>query len=168
MTVVSTLARVVGILLLRWNIITKEQVEEDWLTRPCCCSSLRDVNAGTQSGQEPKTGADAKAMGRCCLLDCFPWLIQPPFLQNPEASLQGWHRLPWAAPPPPPLINNWENALQLDLMMTFSQLRLHPLSGLLLGASWHIKLASISRIYIGLRSSLKGTACPVSRTFYCM
>jgi hypothetical protein len=50
-----------------------------------------------------------------------------------------------ALPPtsPPPLITNWENALQLDLMEAFSQLKLLSLWSLQPVSSWHTKPASI-------------------------
>jgi hypothetical protein len=48
------------------------------LTFPHCCSSLKEVRTGTQTGQE--AGADAEAMEGCSLLACFPWLAQPALL----------------------------------------------------------------------------------------
>jgi hypothetical protein len=48
------------------------------LTVPCCCSSPKEVRAGTQAGQE--VGADAEAMEGCSLMACFPWLAQLAFL----------------------------------------------------------------------------------------
>jgi hypothetical protein len=40
-----------------------------------CCSSLKEVRTGTQTGQE--AGADAEAIEGCSLLAYFPWLVQP-------------------------------------------------------------------------------------------
>jgi len=48
------------------------------LTLPHCCSSPKEVRAGTQAGQE--AGADAEAVEGCYLLACFPWLAQFAFL----------------------------------------------------------------------------------------
>ena len=73
---------------------------------PHCCSSPKDFRTGTQASQE--TGGDAEAMERCYLLACSAF-----FLIEPKAISPGM------VPPtrgPPPLITNWENALQLDLM----------------------------------------------------
>jgi len=64
-----------------------------------------------------KGGADAEAMKGCCLLDCFPWFVQH---RNSSPEMV----LPIIGPSF--LITNWENALQMDLMESFPQLR--PLS----------------------------------------
>jgi hypothetical protein len=48
------------------------------LTLPHCCSSLKEVRTGTQTGQ--KAGADAEAKEGCFLLTCLPWLAQPALL----------------------------------------------------------------------------------------
>ena len=47
-------------------------------TLPCCFSSIKEVWAGTEAGQE--AGADTEAMEGCYLLACFPWLAQLAFL----------------------------------------------------------------------------------------
>jgi hypothetical protein len=39
------------------------------LTLPCCCSSLKEVRTGTQTGQ--RAAADAEAMEGCSLLASF-------------------------------------------------------------------------------------------------
>jgi hypothetical protein len=78
------------------------------LTLPHCCSSPKEVRTGTQTGQ--KAGADAEAMEG---LACF--LIEPK-TTSPEMVPP--------TRPPPPLITNWENALQLDIMEVFPQLKL--------------------------------------------
>ena len=52
------------------------------------------VHHQRKSGQELtqsrglEAGADAEAMEVCCLLDCFPWLAQLAFLQNPGLPAQ--------------------------------------------------------------------------------
>jgi hypothetical protein len=61
--------------------MTKKQLKKKGfiqLTLPHCCSSPREVRAGTQAGQE--AGADAEAVEECSLLACFPWLAQPALL----------------------------------------------------------------------------------------
>jgi hypothetical protein len=89
------------------------------LLLPHCCSSPKEVRTGTQAGQEAE--ADAEAMKGCSLLACFPLACSACFLIEPKTtSLE-------MAPPtrgPPTLITNWENALQLDLMEAFPQLKL--------------------------------------------
>jgi hypothetical protein len=105
--------------------MTKKQVGEReefiQLTLPHCCSSPKKVRTGTQTGQE--AGADAEAMEGCYLLACFPWLAQLALIIEPETISLGMAppTMGWA---PPPLITNWGNALQLDLMEAFSQGRL--------------------------------------------
>jgi hypothetical protein len=78
----------------------------------------KEVRTGTQAGQEAE--ADAEAMEGYSLLACFPWLAQPAFFWNKTTN-------PGMAQPttgPLPLITNRENALQLDLMEAFPQLKL--------------------------------------------
>jgi hypothetical protein len=61
--------------------MTKKQLGRKWfiqLTFLHCCSSLKEVGAGTQAGQ--KAGADAEAMEGCSLLAYLPWLAQPALL----------------------------------------------------------------------------------------
>ena len=104
------------------NIMTKKQVGRKGfiqLTVPYCCSSPKEVRTGTQAGQ--KAGADTEAMEGCYLLAYFPWLAQPAFLKSLRLQSQGWYHPQGALPP---LITNWENALQLDLMEAFPQLKL--------------------------------------------
>jgi hypothetical protein len=97
------------------------------LTLPHCCSSPKEVRTGTQAGQE--AGADAEAMEGCYLLACLLWLAQPAFLQNPRLPAQRWSH------PQGALITNWENALQLDLMEEFPQLKLLSL--------WYLQLCQV-------------------------
>jgi hypothetical protein len=88
------------------------------LTLPYCCSSPKEVRTGTQAGQE--AGADAEAMEGYSLLACFPWLAQPALLYTKTTSSE-------MVPPIRDLsllITNGENALQLDLMEVFPQLKL--------------------------------------------
>ena len=90
-----------------------------WLILPYCCSSPKEVRTGTQAGQE--AGAVAEAMEGCSLLACFPWLAQACSLIELKTTS------PEMVPPTrglSPLITNWENALQLDLMEAFPQLKL--------------------------------------------
>jgi hypothetical protein len=49
------------------------------------------------------------------------WLASPGLLSLLSYRTQEWYHPQWA---PPPLITNWENALQLDLMEAFPQGRL--------------------------------------------
>jgi hypothetical protein len=42
-------------------------------------------------GRNLETGADAEAMEGCCLLACFPQLVQPAFLENPGPQAQVTH-----------------------------------------------------------------------------
>jgi hypothetical protein len=84
------------------------------LTLPCCCSSPKEVRTGTQAGQG--AGADAEAMEGCSFLACLACSLIEPKTTSPEM-----------VPPTrglAPLITNWENALQLDLMEAFPQLKL--------------------------------------------
>ena len=83
------------------------------------------VRTGLEQGWNPESGADAEAMEACYLRAGSPWFVQSALLQNPGPPAQGGtthHKLG-----PPLLITNQENALQLDLMETFPQLRLLPL-----------------------------------------
>jgi hypothetical protein len=62
------------------------------------------------------------------------------------------------------LITNWENALQLDLLEAFPQLRLLPLWWLQLVSSWHTKPASTHAVgkkeeYTSACLSLKCQCC---------
>jgi hypothetical protein len=89
-----------------------------WLTLPYCCSSPKEVRTGTQAGQ--KEGADAEAMEGCSLLACFPGLLSLLSYRTKTTS-------PEMVPPTrglSPLITNGENALQLELMEAFPQLKL--------------------------------------------
>jgi hypothetical protein len=55
------------------NIISKKQVGEKRVYLAYTSILLiitKEVRTGTQAGQ--KAGADAEAMDRCSLLDCFP------------------------------------------------------------------------------------------------
>jgi hypothetical protein len=81
------------------------------LTLPHCCSSPKEVWSGTPAGQ--KAGADAETMEGYYLLACF--------LIELKATSPGMAPPQWALPP---LITNWENTLQLDLMEAFPQERL--------------------------------------------
>jgi hypothetical protein len=85
-----------------------------------CCSSPKEVMTGTQAGQE--AGADAEAMEGCSLLACLlPLACSACSLIEPKTTS------PEMVSPtrgPSPLITNWENALQLDLMKALPQLQL--------------------------------------------
>ena len=88
------------------------------LTLPYRCSSPKEVRTGTQASQ--KAGADAEAMEGCSLLACFPGLLSLLSYRIKTTS-------PEMVPPTrglSPLITNWENALQLDLVEAFPQLKL--------------------------------------------
>jgi hypothetical protein len=65
---------------------------------PHCYHHQRKSGQKLTQGRNLEAGADAEAMKVCCLLDCFPWLAQPAFLQNPEPPAQGWHHPQWAGP----------------------------------------------------------------------
>jgi hypothetical protein len=103
------------------NIMTKKQVGEERVYSTYTSMLLlitKEVRTGTQAGQG--AGADAEAMEGCSLLACFPCL--PSLLSYRTKTTS-----PEMVPPtrgPSPLITNWENALQLDLMEAFPQLKL--------------------------------------------
>ena len=101
------------------------------LTLPYCCSSSR------------KSGLDFKQVRKQELMqrqwrDVAYWLASPGLV-----SLLSYRRKtssPEMAPPtrgPPPLITNWENALQLDLLEAFPLLKLLSLWELQPVSSWH-------------------------------
>ena len=60
-----------GIVLVKVAFAVMKQQYQRHLGRKACvqltllyhCSSLRDVRTGTQTGQKPRGGADAEAMG---------------------------------------------------------------------------------------------------------
>ena len=82
------------------------------LTLPCCCSSPKEVRTGNQAGQE---------LMQRPWRDVLYWFASPGLLSMLSYRTQDYH------PPtrgPSPLITNWENALQLDLMEAFPQLKL--------------------------------------------
>lgn len=128
--------------MLQCNTMTKKQTGEQkvYLAYTSALLFFTEVRTGTQRGQEPKPGADAESMEGSCLLACFPWLIRPTSYRTQNHLLRNGtahHGLG-----PPLLITKWENALQLDHIEAFPQLRLLPLWWLQLGSSWHIKPAS--------------------------
>ena len=83
------------------------------LTLPHWSSLLKEVRAGTQS-RNLEAEASTEAMEECNLLACSSWLAQPALLYNPRtpAQVDNTHH----GQGPPLLINNWENAWQLDLI----------------------------------------------------
>ena len=101
------------------------------LTLPYCCSSSR------KSGLEFKQVRKQELMQRQWR-DVAYWLASPGLV-----SLLSYRRKtssPEMAPPtrgPPPLITNWENALQLDLLEAFPLLKLLSLWELQPVSSWH-------------------------------
>jgi hypothetical protein len=61
--------------------MTKKQVGEERIYlayTPILLFITKEVRTGIQAGQE--AGPDAEAMEGCFLLNCFPWLAQPPLL----------------------------------------------------------------------------------------
>ena len=96
--------------------MTKKQVGEERVYSAYNSILLfitKEVRTGTHAGQ--KAGADAEAMEECSLLAC------------PACSLKNQDYQPRDGPTHrglSPLITNWENALQLDLMEAFPQLKL--------------------------------------------
>jgi hypothetical protein len=99
------------------NIMTKKQVGEERVYSAYISTLLlitKGCRTGTQAGQ--KAGADAEAMEGCSSLACSACSLIEPKTTSPEM-----------VPPTrglSPLITNWENALQLDLMEAFPQLKL--------------------------------------------
>ena len=71
------------VLAIRVSItVTKDHIKNQvggteiiWLSLPGHSPSLEEVRKGTQQDKNLETGADAEAMGGCCLLACFPWLV---------------------------------------------------------------------------------------------
>jgi hypothetical protein len=55
------------------------------------------IRAGTQ-GRNLEARSEAEAMMECCLLACFPWLLQSAFLYNLGPWAQGWPHPPWPGP----------------------------------------------------------------------
>jgi hypothetical protein len=100
-----------------------------------------DVHHQRKSGQELKQVRKQELLQR-------PWwdvtrLLPLPcsacFLIQPKTTSPG---MPPPTVGPSPLITNWENALLLDLMEAFPQLKLLSLWKFQLVSSWHTKLAS--------------------------
>jgi hypothetical protein len=89
------------------------------LTLPHCCSSPKEVRAGTQAGQG--AGADGRGHGGMLLTGLLPLACSACFLIETKTTSPGM--APYAMGPSP-LITNRENALQLDLMEAFPQLKL--------------------------------------------
>jgi hypothetical protein len=88
------------------------------LTLPHCCSSPKEVRTGTQAGQE--AGAEQRPRR-----DVLYWLASPGLLSLLSYRIKTTS--PEMVPPTrglSPLITNWENALQLDFMEAFPQLKL--------------------------------------------
>jgi hypothetical protein len=78
----------------------------------------KEVRTGTHAGQ--KAEADAEAIEGCSYWLAFPDLLSLLSYRTKTTS-------PEMVPPTrglSPLITNWENALQLDLMEAFPQLKL--------------------------------------------
>jgi hypothetical protein len=64
---------------------------------PYHSSSPKQWGQELKQGRHQEAGADAEAMGGCCLLVCSSWLAQPAFLQDPGLPTEGWshpHSLP--------------------------------------------------------------------------
>jgi hypothetical protein len=78
--------------------------------------TTKEVITGTQAGQE--TGADSEAMEGCSLLACSPGLLS--LLSYRTKTTRAGMVPPTRGPAP--LITNWENAPQLDLMEALPQL----------------------------------------------
>jgi hypothetical protein len=96
--------------------MTRKQAGEEgvyWAYTSILLFITKEVRTGTQAGQE--AGADAEAMEGCSLL------------AYSSCSLKNQDYQPRDGPTHrglSPLITNWENALQLDLMEAFPQLKL--------------------------------------------
>lgn len=65
-------------------IMTKQQVEGSGAQNSAHPSTFLFITKETQlkptQGKNMEAGADAEAMGECCLLDCFPGIVQLAFL----------------------------------------------------------------------------------------
>jgi hypothetical protein len=104
------------------NIMTKKQVREERVYS-ACISTLLFIIKGNQDWNSSGLGNRSWCRGHgemvligLLLLPCSTW-----FLIEPKTTSPGM-----ASPTraPSPLITNWENALQLDLMEAFPQERL--------------------------------------------
>lgn len=63
-----------------------------------CSSVSRDFRAGTQC-RSLETRADAEAMQGCCLVECFPWLVEPTFIEEVTCALKKSFNgiIPWTS-----------------------------------------------------------------------
>jgi len=91
------------------------------LTLPGHSPSLKEVRTGTQAGLDPGGRSWYRGHRGCYLLARSSWLSYRTQHHQPR------HGATHNGLAPPLLISNWENALQLDLMAAFPQLRLIPL-----------------------------------------
>jgi hypothetical protein len=108
------------------NIRTKKQVGEERVYS-AYTSMLLFITKGSQDWNSSRSGNRSwcRGHGGMFLTDLLPLACSACSLIEPTNSTS-----PGMVPPTmghPTLITNWENALQLDLIDTFPQLKLHPL-----------------------------------------
>ena len=72
---------------------------------------------GLKQNRNLEARADAEAMEEWCLLACIPWFAQPISYRTQDHQPRDGTSHNGLGPDP--LITNWENALQLDLMEAF-------------------------------------------------
>jgi hypothetical protein len=101
------------------NIMAKKQVGEERVYS-AYTSTLLFITKGSQDwNSHREAGADAEATEGCSLLACFLACSACSLIEPKTTS-------PEMVPPtrgPPPLITNWDNGPQLDLMEAFPHLK---------------------------------------------
>ena len=115
------------------NIMTQKQLGEKriiWLTLQHCSLFITE---GSQDRNSSRAGSWKQELMKRSWMDAAYWLLSHDLLKPPSYRTQDQqprdgtihHGLG-----PPPLITKWENALKLDLIEVFPQLRLLPLTTL--------------------------------------
>lgn len=70
-----------------------------WLILPRHSSS-KEIRTENQMGQEPRKGAESKAIKKCCLLDGSSQITQSILIQKLGSLALEWHHPQWAVPSP--------------------------------------------------------------------
>jgi len=69
--------------------MTEKQVGEDLFHFCITAHHQRKPGQELKQGRILEAGAGAEGLEEGSLLACFPWLVQPAFLQNPGPPAQG-------------------------------------------------------------------------------
>jgi hypothetical protein len=110
---------------------------------PAYTSTLLFITKGSQDRNSHRAGTSRQELMQRPWRDVTYWLASPGLLSLLSYRTQDYQsRDGTTHNEPSPLITNWENALQLDLMEAFPQGRLLSLWKLQLVLSWHTKPAS--------------------------